>query len=258
MSFTGKIALITGASSGIGRATSLALAREGACLALAARSAAALESLADEARRLGVEALPIPTDVSHPAEVAALGAAVLQRFGRVDILVSSAGQYVRSPLTHPDPALLDRAMAVNFYGNVNTVNAVLPAMLEQRSGHIVLVSSMDGRRGLPAEGPYVASKAALSAYGDVLRQELHGSGVGLTVVSPGRVDTPLIDHLRVPWISAKIPPEPVARAILRAIRRRQPEVILPPQAWLLYFFSVLSPGFTDWAVRLLHLEGWES
>jgi short-subunit dehydrogenase len=90
-----------------------------------------------------------------------------------------------------------------------------------------------------------------------LRQELYKTGVSVTIVSPGRVDTPMIDHLRVPSIQPKAPPEAVAHAILRAIRRRQPEVIIPWIGWLLYLSSVLSPRFTDWAVRLLHLEGWE-
>jgi short-subunit dehydrogenase len=256
-SFSQKTALVTGASSGIGRATALALAREGVCLALASRHMDALEASAAETRRLGVETFVIQTDVADPAAVSAMGAAVLGHFQRVDILVASAGQYVRGPLIEPEPELLERAMAVNFYGAVNTVRAVLPGMLAQRSGHIVLVSSLDGRRGLPTDGPYVASKAALSGYGDVLRQELHGTGVGLTVLSPGRVDTPLIETLRVPWISPKMPPERVARAILHAIRRNHAEVILPPQGWLLVLSSVLFPGLTDQAVRRLHLQGWE-
>src|SRR5512141_2565215 len=93
MDFRGQIAIVTGASSGIGRATSLALAREGACLALAARSADALESLASAARQAGVDALPIPTDVSIPEEAAALGETARRHFGRVDLLVCCAGQY---------------------------------------------------------------------------------------------------------------------------------------------------------------------
>ncbi len=258
MDFRGKIALVTGASSGIGHATSLALARAGACLALAARSTDALESLASEARRAGVDALPIPTDVSVPAEVAALGVTALRHFGRVDLLVCCAGQYVREPLTRPAVPYLEQALAVNFFGSVRAVEAVLPGMLARGSGHIVLVTSADGRRGLPTDGPYVASKAALCGYGDVLRQELHGTGVGLTVVAPGRVDTPMVASMRFPAISSAIPPEAVARAILRGISRRQAEVILPAPAWFLYFCSVLAPGFTDWAVRRLHLQGWDS
>lgn len=96
-------------------------------------------------------------------------------------------------------------------------------MMAQGSGHIVLVTSMDAKKGIPRDAPYVAAKFALAGFGDVLRQELYGSGVAVTTLFPGRVDTPMIEHLKVPWISAKISPEVVARATVRAIVRRQPE-----------------------------------
>jgi short-subunit dehydrogenase len=116
---------------------------------------------------------------------------------------------------------------------------------------------MDARKGIPPDAPYVAAKFALSGFGDVLRQELRGTGVSVSIIYPGRVDTPMIENLRVPWISAKIPAEAVARAILRAVRRRQPEVILPAQSKLLVYLNTISPALADWAVRWFHLEGWE-
>jgi short-subunit dehydrogenase len=131
-------------------------------------------------------------------------------------------------------------------------------MRTQGSGHIVLVSSMDGKKGVPPDAPYVVAKFALAGFGDVLRQELHGTGVDVTTVFPGRVDTPLIATLKVPWISAKIPPEAVARAIVTAIRRRQAEVIVPFRARLLLWANALSPRLGDWAVRTFRLEGWEN
>lgn len=257
MQYKGSVALITGASSGIGRATAVALAKEGVCLALAARNIAALNQLAVECRQYGVEAEAFGVDVSIPEEVAGMGKAVFDRFGRVDILVANAGKYVRCPVVETSQETLAEAMAINFYGSTNAVQEVLPGMLTRRSGHIVLVSSLDGRKGLPGDAPYAASKGALTCYGEVLRQELYKTGVSVTIISPGRVDTPLIDHLRVPAISPKIPPEAVARAILRSIRSRQPEVVIPWTGWVYYFTNVLSPGLTDWAVRKLHLEGWE-
>jgi short-subunit dehydrogenase len=148
-------------------------------------------------------------------------------------------------------------MAVNFYGNVYAALAVLPSMLKQRSGQIVFVSSMDAKKGLPPDAPYVAAKFALSGFGEVLRQELHGTGVYISTVYPGRVDTPMIADLQFPWISAKIPAQAVAQGILRVIRRRQAEAIVPPRARLLHYLNVLSPRLADWAVRCLHLEGWE-
>ena len=270
--FTDKVAIITGASSGIGRATALALAKEGAHVALAARRQAELQAVADEIRAAGGETLVVPTDVTRPAELERLVAETLKHFGRLDILVANAGVYVRRRLTDPmtDPkglrrplgseiaAAFELSLRVNFFGTLYTVLAALPQMRTQGSGHIVQVSSMDGKKGVPPDAPYVVAKFALAGFGDVLRQELHGTGVDVTTVFPGRVDTPLIATLKVPWISAKIPPEAVARAIVTAIRRRQAEVIVPFRARLLLWANALSPRLCDWAVRTFRLEGWEN
>ncbi|HMA34196.1 MAG TPA: SDR family NAD(P)-dependent oxidoreductase [Chloroflexia bacterium] len=253
-----RVALVTGASSGIGWATAHALAREGARLALVARRAAALEACATAIRARGGAALVLPADVTQPDEVARAVDATLARWGRVDILVTSAGAYIRSPIATMTAATVERSLAVNFYGTLYPVLAVLPHMRAQRRGHLVLVSSMDGKKGLPRDAPYVVAKFAVAGFGDVLRQELHGSGVYATTVFPGRVDTPLIATLRVPWISPKIPATAVARAIIRAIDRRQAEVILPFPARALLYAHTLSPRLADWATRLLHLEGWET
>ena len=252
-----RVAIVTGASSGIGKATALALAREGAHVALAARREHLLQALAREVEALGREALPVPTDVTKREQVKALVERTLERWGRVDILVANAGVYVRSPIRDLNVEDLEFSMAVNFYGSVYPVLEVLPHMEKQGQGHIVLVTSMDAKKGIPPDTPYVAAKFALAGFGDVLRQELHGTGIGVTVVFPGRVDTPLIENLKVPWISAKIPPEKVARAIIKGIRRRAPEIIVPWQARLLLYAHVLSPRLADWGVRFFHLEGWE-
>jgi len=184
-------------------------------------------------------------------------AQTLARWGRVDILVTNAGEYVRRPVVELDVVDMRYSMAVNFYGALYAILAVLPHMLQQHSGHIVLMSTMDSKKGLPLDAPYVAAKFALTGFGEVLRQELHGAGVHVTTVLPGRVDTPMIADLRVPWISAKISAESVARATVRAIRKRSPEVIVPPAAIALYYLNTLSPSLGDWAARRLHLEGWK-
>ena len=256
-SLVNKVAVVTGASSGIGRATALELAREGSLVALAARTESRLEQVATVIRAMGREALVVPADVTSRDDVDRLVAETLSRWGHVDILVANAGAYVRSPVTELTVGDVERSMAVNFYGALHAVLAVQPHLLEQGDGHIVLVSSLDGKKGLPLDAPYVAAKFALAGYGDVLRQELQGRGVAVTTVFPGRVDTPLIDTLAVPEISPKIPPQAVARAIIGAIRRRKPEVIVPPRAWLLHLANVLSPRLADWAVRTLQLQGWE-
>lgn len=252
----GRVSIVTGASSGIGHATAMALARAGAYVALAARRESLLEETAEEIKALGGEALAVPTDVTSRPAVSQLVARTLERWGKLDILVTCAGQYIRSPIREVTPDLLRQSLEVNFYGSVYPVLEALPHMLTQGEGHIVLVTSMDGKKGLPPDAPYVAAKFALSGFGEVLRQELYGTGVDVTVVFPGRVDTPLIADLEVPRISAKIPPEAVARAIVRAIRRRQAEVIVPFQARLLLLVNFISPRLGDWAVRFFRLEGW--
>jgi NADP-dependent 3-hydroxy acid dehydrogenase YdfG len=254
--FLDQVAVVTGASSGIGCATALELARAGAHVALGARSLQKLERVAEEVRALGREALVVPTDVTIQDQVERLIRETQDRWGRVDILISNAGEYIRSPITQVTIPMLERSMAVNFYGGVYAVLAVLPHMLSRRQGHIVLVTSMDARKGLPLDAPYVAAKFASCGFGEVLRQELHGTGVYTTTVFPGRVDTPMIDDLVCPWVSAKIPADAVAKAILRAVQRRQPEVFIPSQTRLLYYLNVLSPGLADWAARRLRLEGW--
>ena len=254
--FQGKVAIVTGASSGIGRATALALAEQGGWVALASRNGEALSALAEELKRQGRQVIVIPTNVTQREQVEALVEEVLAQWGRVDILISNAGEYIRAPITDLDPADLQRSLDVNFFGGVYCVKAVLPHMLAQRSGHIVFVTSMDGKIGLPPDAPYVSAKFALTGFCEVLRQEVHDSGIAVTNVLPGRVDTVMIDNLKFAWISPKILPESVAAAILNGIRKRKPIVIVPPQAKLLYYINVFAPTLSDRLSRLFHLEGW--
>lgn len=252
-----SVAIVTGASSGIGRCTALALAREGAHLALAARHDTPLQAVAGEIRALAREALPVPTDVIRQDQVIHLVEETLARWGRVDILVANAGAYVRCPLTRLTVAEVERSMAVNFYGALYAILAVLPSMLDRKQGHIVVISTMGAKKGIPPDAPYAAAKFALNGFAEVVRQELHGTGVWVTTVCPGRVDTPMIGTLKVPWISAKIPAEAVARAVVGALYRPRPEVIVPPIARGLVFLNTLSPRLGDWLVRRFHLQGWE-
>ena len=99
---------------------------------------------------------------------------------------------------------------------------------------------------------------SFSGFGEILRQELHGTGVSATILYPGRVDTPLIDYIKVPWISAKISPQAVARTIDRSVETHPAEIIVPAQALLLHIFQFISPSLADWSVRFFHLQGWES
>lgn len=252
-----KVTIVTGASSGIGRVTSLALAREGMRVALAARTESALHDVAEEIRALGQEALVVPTDVTRREEVEHLVAQTLARWGRVDILVANAGAYVRSPIVDLTVGDVEESMAVNFYGALHAVLAVQSHMVDRGSGHIVLMSSIDGKKGLPLDAPYAAAKFALAGYGEVLRQELRDYGVHVTTIFPGRVDTPLIETLDVPSVSAKMPPQAVARAVVGAIQNKRAEVVIPFHGRLLQLVDTLSPRLGDWFVRIFYLQGWE-
>ena len=182
---------------------------------------------------------------------------VLAEWGRIDILVSNAGEYIRTPILDLEPSDIQRSFNINFFGGVYCIQSVLPHMLNQKSGHIVCVTSMDGKIGLPPDAPYVSAKFALTGFCEVLRQEMHGKGVFVTNILPGRVDTAMIDHLQFSWITRKISPETVALCIVDSIRRRRPVVIVPPQAKLLYYINVFSPLLSDKLVRFFHLEGWQ-
>jgi dehydrogenase/reductase SDR family member 7B len=252
------VTIITGASSGIGKATAVAFARAGARLVLSGRSPERLESLKVELERFGNEVLLVPSDVTRAADMERLVRETITRFGRVDIAFCCAGIYVRSAVKDLSLESIERCMNVNFYGTVHLVQAVLPLMLAQRSGHIVAMTSVDGKKGLPPDAAYVASKFAATGFMDVLRQELHGTGVYASTILPGRVDTPMIDNLDVPLASAKISSARVGRAVLRAVRTRRRELVIPfagPK--FLIVASALWPGLGDWLVRIFKLEGKE-
>jgi short-subunit dehydrogenase len=249
------VTIITGASSGIGRAAAETFARAGARLVLVSRSAEKLNQLAEELRLTGAEVIAVPADVTDEAAVLQVVATTLEHFGRVDIVICNAGVYIRSAVKDLPLRAIERCMNVNFYGTVHLVQVVLPLMLAQKSGHIVAVGSVDGKKGLPPDAAYVASKFAVM---DVLRQELCGTGVHASTILPGRVDTPMIATLDVPLASAKISSARVGRAILRAVRTRRRELVIPftgPKA--LIVFNAISPAIGDWLVRIFKLEGKE-
>ncbi|MBP1647092.1 MAG: short-chain dehydrogenase [Bacteroidetes bacterium] len=254
----GKTAIITGASSGIGKATALLMAREKMNLVLAARRAGELNEVRRETEARGSRVLACPADVTDAEQVQALVEKAVSLFGRVDIVVCSAGQLLRRPAVDLTIGDFRHIMEVNFYGSLNLIYAALPGMLERRSGHIIVVSSVDGKKGLPPDTAYVASKCAVNGFMDVLRQELRGTGVHACTILPGRVDTPMVKGIRFPLGSRGIPGDRVARSIVRAIRKRRTEVVVPyigPKT--LIVANSFSPRLGDWLVRLFKLEGVE-
>jgi short-subunit dehydrogenase len=252
-----RAALVTGASSGIGQALAVELAASGHAVALAARDVSKLEHIAGRIRQQGGEAIAVRCDVTDRAAVERLVDAAIAAFGQLDVVVANAGTYQRKAATELTRADFDAAFAVNLYGVVHLVEAVLPKLLARGAGHLVFVTSFDARKPMPHDGAYAAAKAAVATYVAALRQGLHGRGVQVCTVFPGRVDTRMIEQLRVPAISAKIPPARVAKAILRAIRRGRAEVVVPWHCRLLLWADTLSPRLGDWLVRVWGLDGRE-
>lgn len=252
------VALVTGATSGIGRDIALGLTREGTIVFGSGRNQSSLHDLEEAVRGWGGRFHGVRLDVTDDAGARRVVGEILARHGKIDVLVCSAGVYVRKPVAGTALADYEESMAVNFYGSVRLILGLLPSMLSRKSGHIVVVGSVDGKKGLPPDGPYVSSKFAITGFMDVLRQELRGTGVYATTILPGRVDTPMIAQLDVPWISAKVSSRYVARATLRALRRRKAEVIVPwPGPKLLVVANAFSPRLGDWLVRVFRLRGEE-
>ena len=222
----GKVALITGAGRGIGRAIATAFAAEGAAVALASRSRAELAEVAAEVRARDGRALAVPTDVTQDGAVEALVEQTLADLGRLDILVTSAGTAAFGPVADSKPADWDGMLMLNLRAVMVCCRAVLPAMIRQRSGTILNVSSIATKRALPGSAVYTATKAAIESFSRVLAEELRAHGVRVGVLVPGAVDTPIWDALgSTPPRDKMLKAEDVARAaVLMAT--------LPPHASL--------------------------
>ena len=193
---TDRVAVVTGASRGIGRAIALALAGEGAQLVLAGRSVDALEQTRKLTADTGRDPLVVPTDITVPDQVEALARATLAALGGVDVLVNNSGIGGPSaPLWEVDPADWEATMAVNVTGTYLCCRAFLPAMVARRSGSVVIIGSMTGKRPLVGRTPYAASKMALVGLARTLAAETGSYGVRVNVVSPGPVEGE-----RIEWV----------------------------------------------------------
>ncbi len=202
--------LITGASSGIGAATAREAARSGYRVVLAARSSDRLEQLATE---LGGEqrALAVRCDVTEWSDQEAMVAAALERFGRVDVAFANAGFGAKRGFLNESPEQWRSMVLTNVYGAALTIRATLPALKDSR-GHLLLTGSVAGRRALPGS-LYSATKWAVTAMGESARQELNDTGVRITLIEPGMVDTPFFED----GVTDALQPEDVARAVMFAV-----------------------------------------
>ena len=191
----GQAALVTGASSGIGEATALALAAEGAAVAMAGRRTDKLEALARRIAETGGKAKVITADVSVEDQAREMVAEANAAFGRLDILVNNAGVMLLGPIANADTEDWRRMMETNVLGLMYATHAAVPLMRAQGSGHVVNISSVAGRTARAGSGVYNASKWGVGAFSESLRQEVYKDKIRVTIIEPGAVDTELTHHI---------------------------------------------------------------
>lgn len=231
MSFKEKTIVITGASSGIGAASCIEFASKGANIALVARRKNRLEEMQKTLEKFNVKTLVCQCDVSQKQEVEKMSEEVLNVFGKIDVLVNNAGFAIYGKVADLAVEEIEAQMTTNYLGMVYCTKKFLPKMLEQNSGHIVNVASVAASMGIPGIASYCASKFAMLGFSEGLRHELHGTKVGVTVVSPIMVKTDFFDHSsfeKMPRYSpTALGSKTVAKAVVRAANSPRLEIIVP-------------------------------
>ena len=252
---SGTTVVITGATSGIGREAAREFAKTGAKVVLAGRRKERLLELAGEIETSGGQALSVQTDVADQAQVEALIEKCVERFGRVDVLVNNAGVAMASRFEAMSLEDFRRLMDVNFWGAVYACRAVVPQMRKQRGGGVILnVSSIFGKRGMPFETAYCASKFALAGFSEALRAELMSEGIDVCTIYPGAVETEIFDAaanstgLEVPGFVPKFPASQMAKLIVQTARFPQPEVVAAFDAQAINIANTFAPALVDFAL----------
>ncbi len=257
-----KVALVTGGSSGLGRAIAHEFAAAGAKVVLAGLEADAVARSAGQVQAAGCETLGIQADITRQEDVDRLLAQALERFGRLDVLVNNAGRSMRGKLLDTTPEQFRELMELNLIGLVRCTRAAAPHLLEQR-GHVVNIGSLASKSAARWVGAYPATKHAAAAYSQQLRLELGPQGLHVLLVCPGPIERKearlyplegledLPERARQPVAGVRtraISPEWLARAILRACQRRRPELVVPGHARWLFALAQLWPALGDWIV----------
>jgi NAD(P)-dependent dehydrogenase (short-subunit alcohol dehydrogenase family) len=234
--FRDKVVLITGGSSGIGRAAALRLTRYGSKVCIAARNEDSLKLVVDETSKFGGHAVAIPTDVRDSEQCRKAIDVTVEHFGKLDILICSAGLSMRTYFEGTDLTAMEEVLRVNLFGTLYATHFALPHVKAAR-GSLVAISSLTGKRGVPSYAVYGASKFGVHGLYEALRLELRGDGVHVGVVYPGFVDTPLRDRVLKadgkPWESPPPPPfriwpvEKCVDRIIRLLARRKSQALLP-------------------------------
>jgi 3-oxoacyl-[acyl-carrier protein] reductase len=257
----GKKAFVSGAASGIGRALTLALAREGAALYLVDVDADKLAATATQARAHGVEVVTRTCNLCEPCEISAAVNAVLEAWGRIDLLVNNAGVAYYGPTHNMTAAQWDRLLAVNLLAPVQLIREFLPTLASQDEAHILNLCSIFGLVTQRKVTAYQTTKFGMVGLSLALRAEYSRGGLGVTALCPGLVRTAMLEsaergrpdkRLPLPPAFLMTSPEHVAARALAAIRRNKGIVVISPFARLMWWTMRLAPGLIDWLSR----EGW--
>ena len=255
-----KVAIVTGASAGIGAATALELAKRRYVVVLAARRADRLEEVAERCAEAGGEGVAAPTDVSDREQVDALVASAVERFGRIDVMVNNAGFGVSARVHETTDEDMRAIFDTNYFGVFFGCRAVAPVMMTQRSGHIFNVSSVIGKRGTPFHGAYCATKFAVAGLTDSLRVEMTPYDVRVTCVCPALTETEFFARSRRGRSAGSsfkrcrgLTPAPVvARKIAATVGKRRAEIVFTAGGKFLTLLAALWPGGVDRMMKLYH------
>lgn len=257
--------LITGGSQGAGKATALRFAEQGWDVTIAAREGDRLNKVAEQIRSLGQKALAVPTDVGNAEAVNALIASSLETFGKIDALVNNAGICLTGPMVNTSLEDWRQIIDTNLWGYIYTIQAALPAMLEQGKGSIVNVGSFGGKMPLPNMTAYCTSKYAITGLTETLRLELSSKGIHIGIVQPGVIDSNFMERAMfrggdgteaderrdqmnktlTSGLASK--PEDIAAAVWRMVEKKQDETVVGPVA-VATGLNRLFPGLTQWAL----------
>ena len=247
------VMIITGASSGIGAATARRVARDRVRLTLAGRREDRLRGVARDVEQLQSEALIVPTDVTNRADIRRMAQSTLDRWGRVDVLVTNAGVPYDEPLVDLDPDKVRAEVQVNLIAPIECTQAVLPVMLRQKSGHIINIASLEGLIATPGSSVYCATKFGVFGFSDSLRRQLLGTGIHVSAFCPGYPPSELTPRLKAhveggpdaPHHPGLMPTDYVADQIARLVRHPRRLVVLPRSWSVLVLVAFLFPGMAD-------------
>jgi NAD(P)-dependent dehydrogenase (short-subunit alcohol dehydrogenase family) len=262
----GSTVIITGATSGIGRETAREFARAGARVVAAGRREDRLRELVTEIEGTGGAALAVGTDVADAAQVDRLIERTIERFGVVDTLVNNAGIGMAARFEEQSIADFRRVVDVNFWGAVYACKAALPHMRAQASGGLIInISSIMGKRGLPYETAYCASKFAMAGFSEALRTEVMAQGIDVSTIFPGAVESEIWETtenrtgLDMASMLPKFPARELARIIVQDARVPQPEIVMALDAQVVDFLNTLAPGIMDFVLgqSVPFLEGFQ-